>query len=611
MHENRAQIEPSMLTQEQASEPIVEDVIGDIDVVNVAEVEKPKRQGVSDTVRGYTETKTGKNNAELEKEMQERAVSVARNGGKIVKREIETIFPNDIVAEAIQQPERSGEYAQVLIQEQMKILEGQSEKVDRMVQFVTQMNEWSNELITEFVATESTRTDITAEEVAANIKQYQNEIQQQVVESTRSITYQDIRASAITLGDHGWMHLTQDLRDSYRIASLKRGEDLHSREKFMLGIASAFHDIGYAVPEVSDPQRSSKGKYSTFDKGHPINSYVYLVAQKNKYITILGQEAADALFQIVANHESPEKAERAGKYSEIAEAFALADASAAFGQDKLPPIIVQIPEVLSYLNAVNMGSSVDKFRFIYDQINEEITIEEALELFQTEVVQKLKDVVVDRIDEKIQHKSPSGADSKTALMYQSDALKNTIDHFSPLSLSFLLGRMSAEAAPLQVNPNKKVQFTINAGFARELDVPDEDEANKDSTEHTVARGIIKNSIQESAVLTVKLFLELSALNISDKSVVKALVNCVAKNEVPSIDLEEKLQELGINLDVVDSSADEPNVSRSVRIESEKIVVVSKTDEGISEQNTAFYNDVSQKLDVANQEVGRFIKRHKN
>lgn len=589
MSETSSAIDPTIITQDISPSPVVREN---------EKVEKPKRQGVSDTIRGYTETKTRGAKPLLEREMQERAVSVARNGAKAVRKDVEALFPNDIATEAIQQPERSGEYAQLLVQEQMKILEGQNEKIDRMVQFVTQMNEWSNALIAEFTVAEKQRTDIAVEEVAANILRYQNEIQNLVVEATRTITYQDIKASAVTLGDHGWMHLTQDLRDSLSIATLKRGQDLNSREKFMLGLASAFHDIGYAVPEVSDPQRNNKGKYGSFDKGHPINSYVYLVAQRGKYESILGQEAADALFQIVANHENPEKAERAGKFSDLAEAFALADASAAFGQDKLPPIVTQIPEVLPYLNAVRLGSSIEKFEAIYDQINEDIPIEEALELFQSEVVQKLKDIAIAKIDDKIGHKPTTTEDSAEdtnidALLYQSEALKNAIDHFSALSLSFLLGRMSAESGPLQVTSDKKVEFTINAGFARQLK----------------ARGVIANTIEESATLTVKLFLEQASLDISDKSLVKVLIDCVAKNELPTLEISEKLQEQGITIDVT-TDDDGSTVDRSVRLESEKIVVISRTDAGISEQNMDFYNGISHHLDVANQETGNFIQKHK-
>lgn len=170
------------------------------------------------------------------------------------------------------------------------------------------------------------------------------------VEAVRAITYQDTKATVVTLGDHGWMHLTQDLRDAVVIAENKQDTPLSAKEKFILAMTAAYHDIGYAVPEVSDPQRASKGEYSSFDKGHLINSYVYIAGMRKRLQGVLGPEDTQALEQMIANHENPGLAKMAGKRTNLVESFAIADAGAAFGPDKLPAIISQIPEVLSYLN---------------------------------------------------------------------------------------------------------------------------------------------------------------------------------------------------------------------------------------------------------------------
>ncbi len=632
-------------------------------------VEAPqKRHGVSDTVGGYAETKTG--DPRLQAEMIDRVVHVAREGAKAVHHDLDQMFAQDLLAQSqenVQEngPENEAEqgYPNNLAQEQLNILEGQPEKIDRMEGFVDDMTNWSAELVADFASKLEGVDTVSAEEKNKLINKYQESIQRVVIEATRLISYQDTKASAVSLGDHGWMHLTQDLRDAQTIATKKIGRELGAKEKFMLGLAAAYHDVGYAVPEVSDPQRLSKGNYGSLDKGHPVNSYVFAVAEKKNFEGVLGKAEADALFQMIANHENPEKAERAGEYAHLAEAFALADASAAFGKDKLPPIVVQIPEVLSYLNALTMADGKN-FDPIFDQLEKSeieqaaidrvqelkallesnqsgdgaITTEtnqdqevqaqldkaqdhleemtkrakkEAHQKYTAAVIKPLRDRVLASIDQKIKHAAEEAGDKtgtatdangaeagdKSAkmaeLLHQAEAMKNAMEHFSPNSLKFLLGRMSAEALPIDVTPDKKVEFTINAGFAHQLE----------------SKGVISNTVDTSAKLTVKLFLEQAAITLNSRNpnelaMETALVEAVSKNTAPDQAALANLQAKGISIEVTGQP------DRSVKLSSETVVIISKTDVGVSDENKAFYDQLETQLDQANKQAAAFILQHK-
>lgn len=538
-------------------------------------LEQTPWQFVGETAEMYARGKTSNEGAQ--EDILERAASVALTGETEVRNNIAALFEKNISVE-------SSEYAKELIAEQTEVLRGQAEKIQRMEGFVGQMHGWAEQLLVDFSAQENANTEKTSEQKNVAIAEYAQDVRQAVVDAARAITYQDIKASAVTLGDHGWMHLTQDLRDAITIVSEKRPQDnpITAKEQFMLGLAAAYHDIGYAVPEVSDKQKG--GEYKSFDKGHPLNSFVYLAAEADRYKRILGAEDTVALLQIVVNHENPERAHLAKHRKDLSEAFAFADASAAFGPDKLPPIVTQVPEILAYLGAVSMLGSEENFAtYIYGQMKEpKGSLDEVKQQFKQQVVDTLKQKVVDEItsSERNLHED------------QKQALLNSIDHFGPVSLKYLLGRMSAEASKLRVNEQGQVEISINAGFARHLD------------------NYMPTSTQAASELIVKLFLEESAiLELTEeehKVTRNALIDMVMQNTQPSTELTAKLQDFGITVTVEENNEEE---NGKVQLISKDVVVISNTYTAISAENTAAYSKVEKSFEEYTNSRDEFVLQH--
>ena len=529
---------------------------------------KEKRWGLSATVRGYAEKKTS--DPDRQKEIIQRVVDVGTKGAKAVRENIKKMFPTEIatVDSDQQNPEAQAvepqPYEKRLIAEQAVVLEGQ--------------------LIAEVAAGAETNTTLkTPEEKQKFIENYTKSVRDLVVDATRTITYQDTLGSAVTLGDHGWMHLTQDARDATVIAEGKRGAPLSAKEKFMVGLAAAYHDVGYTVDGVNDQQRASGGVYKGEDIGHPVTSHVYMLSQSEKFRNVLGEKATRGLQQMVATHENPDLAEQAGEYALIAESFALADASAAFGMDKLPPVLVQIPETLAYMKAMSMAQTKE-FAVIYERISEpRPSFEEAQNMFNEQVVQKLKNAAYAAIDARISHKAPTSGDGQeqadTAL-YQADALKNAVDHFGPRSEAFLLNRTSVEPARLYVDDQKRVCFDLNAGFARNLD----------------SKGVAPGATYEASKLTVKLFCEQAALNPSE-SVKEVLTAVLFYGKAPEAPQLQALTELGISVDAVMKAEPEKEDSY-VELATTAIVIRSYTHRAVSAPNADFYSTIEKNYGAA-------------
>lgn len=594
---------------------------------------------VKKTVKDYV---TGKDSdPQNQKDMINRTVSVAQEGAKQVRRELAAQFttpdnngqPVDALKAQIdantetQSLTRDGLVAQ-LQQEHQPILAGQELKLGRMEQFTQQMMTWADEYVDTLQAANSSLTQ-------EKISLLRAETRKLVVDATRLVTYQDTKATAITLGDHGWMHLTQDMRDSITIAEGKRGSALSAKEKLILGLAAAYHDVGYATPEVIDHQISSQGKYGKFDKGHPINSFVFLVSEAKRFRAILGGEDADALFQIVANHENPQMSAQALKRADLAAAFAMADAGAAFGPDKLPASIVQIPEFLTYLSTVatfsasfdsqilpmipsaDLKRAQDTQLAIEQQIKDtpvenEIFIQElntrlavAKEVatkaktthelqtrasFMAEVINPQKEAVIKAILAKIKDQGGADLNSGTLpeLNTQAGAMINAIDHYGPVSLKFLLGRMSAESAPPRVeksvvdgNSTTKVVFDISAGHSRQME----------------DKHVIRNSIVASAKLTIKLFAEQANIPIDDQTE-KLLIKILSANSTEGLDPSQldTLANQGIKVSAV---ADNDPKNAFIALESDSVAVHSYGNRPTSPANADFYAGIEHHLEAAN------------
>lgn len=638
-----------------------------------------RRRSVSETVTTYVDTKmlegkTEKDRNALKDQMIERAVKSAREGAKHVRKNIAEQFSiqnpdgtrTDALHDTIEQskdgePITAEALAASIKTEQGVVLEGQDRKIERMEQFASQMSSWAQEYVAEFRAENPNLTE-------AEYKAKLAEAQSLIVDAARTITYQDTKASGVTLGDHGWMHLTQDIRDSIAIAEGIRGQPLSAKEKLMLGMAGAFHDVGYSVPEVNDRQMENGGKYEEwvelkdkdgnpileqdpktgemipkkrlekYDKGHPLNSFVFVAGMENRFAGVFGKEDAQNLKQIIANHENPNRAHMAENRSDLAEAFAIADASAAFGPDKLPPIINQVPEAVRYLRALDVFNSrydseivpqlkeipqfqaqfqqlealqqeykkaeaetqdpnarvrADQLKAQADALAKEIR-DKALTQYKDQALNSLRKEVEGMIFQDIKNHQTSEGTPDGKIQTQAEAMVNALGHFNPDSLKFILGRMSAEASPPRVETagsEKHIVFDVASGFARQVEQD----------------GSIENSAQAAAKLTVKLFSEQTALQIKPDDLEKAVIRAVVKNNLSSLAPEQltKLQELGITISTISGESAE---SQGVSMRAGKIVVNSLGNKPISEASTPFYDRIHNEIQEGNKQLDDWLRK---
>ncbi|MBU0974870.1 hypothetical protein KKD03_04175, partial [Patescibacteria group bacterium] len=141
-------------------------------------------------------------------------------------------------------------FKDTMMQRMKDVLRGQESKIENADKFISQLSESLFNSIGE--------QGLNLEE-ERNLVEKGLQLATMVVEA---INYQDLAANAVSLGDHGWSHLTQDMHDSMVIAEGLKREDLSAKEKLMLTLTAAFHDIGYASPQVADQQQKDSKNYS-------------------------------------------------------------------------------------------------------------------------------------------------------------------------------------------------------------------------------------------------------------------------------------------------------------------------------------------------------------
>lgn len=324
--------------------------------------------------------------------------------------------------------------------------------------------------------------DVPQEQQMGMLKSLTTEIQK----SADLITFQDLCASRLTIGDHGWMHLFQDYRDAVSIANGIKGESFTNKDIFKLGMVAAYHDTGYANPLVHDRQQEGPQNYN-LDKGHPATSAAYFLTQKERLINsgIFSEEEFTATYQMVLNHENPEAAALAGStHEDLSWAFAIADAGAAFGIDKLPPSM-QRPDVVQYLSWLDFKGQVTAKRSTTDDRDEVVY----LELLDREInaeLDKQKNELVQRIKEDYTAE-------------QAQAVIASLDHFGSRSMGFVLGRLSGEVQPPLVNSDGNTVIKVFGGVGGEFD----------------NSGYFNGSKDACVKLTSKMAGELGVLGLSD------------------------------------------------------------------------------------------------
>ncbi|MBP9819547.1 hypothetical protein KBC79_02295 [Candidatus Woesebacteria bacterium] len=392
-----------------------------------------------------------------------------------------------------------------------EILKGQPEKFQKAEQY-------ANQLLADAQAMASEQVQGLPDAVREQKKKEILDVAlRRIEEAVDAITYQDVCASRLTLGDHGWDHLYQDYRDSQVLAQgYKAGQDggpaaLTAKERFMLGMAAAYHDIGYTTPETHLEQQKGAHNYGTFDAGHPMVSAAHLLQIKDRFVGvgdqagIFTEDEFNGLYQIVANHENPERAAQAGQYEHLSKAFATADASAAFGSEKLPPIMSELPEATGYLAQLSFQEDL---RELSENLAELQTQADAkgTEISWPNLDKTVRELLTDvrGAYEEMKQITLQNKDSLTKMIREkfstqtADALINSLDHFTGVSLRFTLGRVAGEMDAVRLDDQNRPVLPVKSGVGAECD----------------REGYFRGAQEAAASQTVKVFMEASSAQLS-------------------------------------------------------------------------------------------------
>lgn len=428
-----------------------------VDTQPASETTTPQeRLSVSKLAQEYATAKTDK--VDSHRQIYDRAIRMALKGSNDLNKRIEKELPWFRAETVPATPEDLSKQLQVQVEIE---LQGQPEKLMRARDYIEKMSQraaahslFRAQELFDLQSPKQIEQPLTLMQL--------EELQRQehftlVREAVAAISLQDICANRLAIGDHGWMHLTKDMEDAEAIAEGRLGRPLTTNELFLVGLLSAFHDIGYADPEVHDKQVEGPKHYG-LDMGHPFSSFIYVKKHRKKFDRVLNASEYQAFSMGVLFHENPEKAHHAGaEYEDVAQAFSYADAAAAFGIFKLPPILAHFPEAVGYLSLLEKTGKTD------------LPTERA------------------KLEALVRERAP----------VQAEDLLEALDHFSPDSLGRVIGRLSAEMAPITTSDGVTT-LTVRAQVARDFE----------------NQGMFAGCVELAVQQTTKLFNELASLQLS-------------------------------------------------------------------------------------------------
>ena len=399
-----------------------------------------ERQEISSDITSYVTDKTS--NAEVQIGIYERATEFAKESadlGKQLNDGFDTLGIRQVENETDVETVKK-EFITKLTRKTTEHLKGQESKIVNATEFIQQVTTFAIDSV------KAEKANLSPEAFATKI----NDALALVSMAVEAISFQDLAANSVTIGDHGWHHLYQDMRDSLALAEGLSDTELSANDKLLLALTAAFHDIGYASKQVNGQQKASSKNYNV-DIGHPVLGYVFLKNNAEVFKKVLSEEEFDGFLQMVINHENPERAARAGeKYEKMCKAFAHADAGASVGKDKVPPIIGQVPAVMEYYYTLNQAK---------------------VHLESKAITQEQYDVLVGSAKQKVESILQSGDFNPE----QAQQLLNvfTDSHIGKNSLNFVLGRLAGEMGPPKVVTTEKEQKLIalemNLGEAQTIE----------------------------------------------------------------------------------------------------------------------------------------------
>lgn len=395
--------------------------------------------------------------------------------------------------------------------------------------------------------------------------------------AVEAVYHQDAAASRVTLGDHGWHHLSQDLRDALAIAEGFNEGELNNTQRALLALTAAFHDIGYAADVVHLWQKEGTQHYD-LDKGHPLLSLVFVQEMSDLFhsadderLGLLTAKEFQALQAMVVNHENPERANMAKEYELLSKAFAQADALAAVGLDKLPPALGENPEFLQLAYLYNVGQSqVDAL-----PLDQQPAAQEELEKQINQLKQKLK----------VSIEAKYSFDPKQAENYLNIL---TDSHLGKKSLKFLLGRMTGEATIPTVEESsdgtKKVAVRMNLG-----------------EHHRLNQFELSGAEQAAAKIAVKVLCEQSGIDPTDDEEAQLIAAITDQLGEEQLNLSINNQAVQVSTTVQDEGTAEQSSNLTILKTLETAtfkLTVSMSTPAAQPANRAYYDQVYDQLTTA-------------
>lgn len=186
-------------------------------------------------------------------------------------------------------------------------------------------------------------------------------------ENIWALSFQDRQASKNLLGDHGVRHLVgHNIRVSMELADRleKQGVPLSALDRLMLHTIMMYHDLGYAMPAVSEPMRREGIKDQ--DAGHNVLAAQFVRERvedpKSLWHKLFRKDDLALIHQNILYHDRGEdgtaKVEFGSDRRKNIEAIVrTADNTHAF-EDKLPELLYQHPATLKYMRLLKTAGEI-------------------------------------------------------------------------------------------------------------------------------------------------------------------------------------------------------------------------------------------------------------
>jgi hypothetical protein len=157
-----------------------------------------------------------------------------------------------------------------------------------------------------------------------------------------AIVAQEVEAAGRSLGDHGVHHIKGDADVANTIMDAVPGAD-PARQKAILQLTAAYHDIGYLTPPA----------HAFLDEGHHRWSGEYFDKHVAPAVSeAFGSATARKMSTIIRTHDSTEMDWKQGT---MGSAFRLADNLALFHKEKLPPVARYVKGNIDVLSRLGGG----------------------------------------------------------------------------------------------------------------------------------------------------------------------------------------------------------------------------------------------------------------